>query len=96
MKGLGWKEFVDQGYVIAGSPATVRERLDEVLREMNVGQLFSLLHFGNLGREQTRKNTELYAKEVMPYLRERLWNEWEDRWGPHPLAEEERVAVAAM
>ena len=96
LKDLGWKEFVDQGYVIAGSPATVRERLDEVIREMNVGQLFSLLHFGNLGREQTRKNTELYAKEVMPYLRERLWNEWEDRWGPHPLAEEERVAVAAM
>ena len=40
---LKWKDFVEQGYVIAGSPATVRERLVEVLKEMNVGQLFTLL-----------------------------------------------------
>ena len=82
--------------MIAGSPATVRERLVEVIKEMNVGQLFSLLHFGNLSRELTRKNTELYAKEVLPFLREQLWNEWEDRWAPHPMNEEDRMPVAAL
>ena len=93
---LKWKDFVEQGYVIAGSPATVRDRLVEVIKEMNVGQLFSLLHFGNLSAELTRKNTELYATEVLPFLREQLWNEWEDRWAPHPLKEEDRMPVAAL
>ena len=93
---LKWKDFVEQGYVIAGSPATVRDRLVEVLKEMNVGQLFTLLHFGNLSAALTRKNTELYAKEVLPFLREQLWNEWEDRWAPHPMKEEDRMPVAAL
>ena len=93
---LKWKDFVEQGYVIAGSPATVRDRLVEVLKEMNVGQLFTLLHFGNLSAALTRKNTELYAREVLPFLREQLWNEWEDRWAPHPMKEEDRMPVAAL
>ena len=91
---LGWRDFVDKGYIIAGSPATVRERLMTAAKELRVGTVFALLHFGNLSREQTMKNTELYAKEVMPYLRQ-LWPEWEDRWMPKPLSGAERATVQA-
>jgi hypothetical protein len=38
------------------------------VRELNVGHLM-LLQFGNLSKEQTLRNTELYAREVMPQLR---------------------------
>ena len=96
LKGLKWKDFVDQGFIIAGSPATVRERLREALKEMNIGHVMTLCQFGNLGREQTMRNTELYAKEVMPYLKEHLWNEWEDRWYPKPLDSQHRVKAAAL
>lgn len=96
LKGLKWKDFVDQGFIIAGSPATVRERLREALKDMNVGHVMALCQFGNLGREQTMRNTELYAKEVMPYLRDNLWKEWEDRWYPKPLESQRRAKAAAL
>jgi hypothetical protein len=35
-------------------------------------------------------------KEVMPYLREHLWKEWEDRWYPKPLDLQQRVKAAAL
>lgn len=94
LKSLTWKDFVEEGYIVAGSPKTVRERLREVAKEMNVGHLMVLCQFGNLGFEQTKKNTELYAKEVLPYLRD-LWPGWEDRWYPKPLGAEARVRPAA-
>jgi alkanesulfonate monooxygenase SsuD/methylene tetrahydromethanopterin reductase-like flavin-dependent oxidoreductase (luciferase family) len=84
-ENLKWKEFIEQGYVIAGSPATVRERLREAITMLNVGHLMVLCQFGNLDKERTRKNTELFAKEVMPHLRD-MWSEWEDHWWPKPMA----------
>jgi alkanesulfonate monooxygenase SsuD/methylene tetrahydromethanopterin reductase-like flavin-dependent oxidoreductase (luciferase family) len=91
LKRLRWKDFVDEGYIIAGSPATVRERLRDVVKELNVGHVMCLLHFGNLSKEQTLRNTELYAREVMPQLRG-LWSGWTDHWYPQPLRQEDRAA----
>lgn len=92
---LQWKDFVNEGYIIAGSPKTVRERLSQVVKDMNVGHVMTLLHFGNLSREQTMKNTELYAKEVMPHMKN-LWSEWEDHWSPKPLELKQRAKAAAL
>jgi alkanesulfonate monooxygenase SsuD/methylene tetrahydromethanopterin reductase-like flavin-dependent oxidoreductase (luciferase family) len=92
---LKWKDFVNEGYIIAGSPKTVRERLSQVVKDMNVGHVMTLLHFGNLSREQTMKNTDLYAKEVMPYMKN-IWSEWEDHWSPKPLDLKQRAKAAAL
>jgi alkanesulfonate monooxygenase SsuD/methylene tetrahydromethanopterin reductase-like flavin-dependent oxidoreductase (luciferase family) len=92
---LKWKDFVDEGYIIAGSPKTVRERLSQVVKDMNVGHVMTLLHFGNLSREQTMQNTDLYAKEVMPYMKN-IWSEWEDHWSPKPLNLKQRAKAAAL
>ena len=94
LKKLRWRDFVEEGYIIAGSPATVRERLSAVVRELNVGHLMVLLQFGNLSKEQTLRNTELYAREVMPHLRG-LWSDWLDHWYPKPLCEPERASEPA-
>jgi hypothetical protein len=69
----------------------VRERLTAVVRELNVGHLMVLLHFGNLSKEQTLRNTELYAREVMPHLRS-LWSDWTDHWYPKSPRRSEGVA----
>jgi hypothetical protein len=45
--------------------------------------------------ELVRQSTELFAREVMPYLRE-TWGEWEDRWSPRPLVETERAIPARV
>ena len=81
---LSWKDLLDQGYVIGGSPATVRERLEYAIKELHTGHLMVLCQFGSMPPELARQNTELFAKEVAPHVRP-LYNEWEDRWWPQSL-----------
>ena len=75
---LTWKDFVEQGYVIGGSPETVRQQLSEAMRDMRVGHLMVLCHFGSMPPELTRYNTELFAREVMPHMKS-MWSEYEDQ-----------------
>ena len=90
---LTFKDLIRSGAVIAGSPQTVRERLREAMKSLNCGHLITGLHIGSMPPELARKNTELFAREVMPPLRD-MWSEWEDKWSPRPLPESERTAPA--
>ena len=86
-KTLRYKDFVDKGYVIAGSPATVRERLvEEVIKGLHVGNLMVLVQIGSMPHELTLKNIDLFAQEVLPHLRD-IWDEegWENHWWPERL-----------
>ena len=87
-QGLTWKEFVEEGYVIAGSPKTVVENLRKAVEGLRVGHLMVLLQIGSMPKELTMKNTELFAKEVLPHVKD-MWDEYEDHWWPQPL--EDRV-----
>jgi hypothetical protein len=80
-KLLSWKEIIDRGCVVAGSPATVVDRLNDMADRMKVGHLMLLMHYGNMSHETTLYNTTRFAREVMPKLRHRF-NEWEDKWWP--------------
>lgn len=88
----GFEEIVSKGYVVVGSPDEVAEQLREVAVTLNVGQLMLLLQFGNMSRDLTSYNTELFARSVAPQLRGLFADEWEDRWWPRPLADAERTA----
>ena len=81
---LEWKDFVEQGHIIAGSPATVREQLTEAIKMLRVGHLMCLLHIGSMPKDLTLKNTEMFAREVMPAI-EGLWDGYEDHWWPQKL-----------
>ncbi len=59
----------DAGWVIIGSPATVRRRLEEYRAEAKFDNLLIFSQFGTLPGELTRKNIEMFAKEVMPHFR---------------------------
>ena len=87
--------IVDRGYVLIGSPDEVAEQLREVATSLNVGHFMLLLQFGNMSKQLTQYNTKLFAEKVMPQLRD-LFGEWEDRWWPKPMAEEDRAAPAAF
>ncbi len=91
---LGWKEFNEQGYIIAGSPETVRERLADMVRSMNLGHLMVLLQIGSMPKELTLKNTQLFAEKVLPTLKPIWEDQWEDRWWVHPLREKARAGEA--
>jgi alkanesulfonate monooxygenase SsuD/methylene tetrahydromethanopterin reductase-like flavin-dependent oxidoreductase (luciferase family) len=86
-KTLRYRDFVEKGYVIAGSPATVRDRLlEEVVNGLHVGNLMLLVQIGSMPHELTLKNIDLLAREVLPSLRE-VWDAegWENRWWPARL-----------
>ena len=85
--GLKWKDFVDRGYVIAGSPSTVRDRLMRLAKDLNLGQLMALQMIGSMPKQLVMKNTEMFAKEVMPQLKQMWSPKWQDRWCPRPMSE---------
>ena len=64
-------DVIDKGMFICGSPETVRQKLEQYQSEIGFGHLLTLLQFGTLPAELTRKNMEIYANEVMPYLRDK-------------------------
>ena len=74
---------------------TVREQLRDILKNLRVGHLMVLAHFGDMPREKTMYNTKLIAEEVIPHLRD-IWPEYEDHWYPKPLAEQDMKMPAAV
>jgi alkanesulfonate monooxygenase SsuD/methylene tetrahydromethanopterin reductase-like flavin-dependent oxidoreductase (luciferase family) len=83
---LTWKDLLDDRYVIAGSPETVVQQMEELIKGLHVGHVFCLLHVGNMPDEKTRHSSRLFAERVMPKLRN-LWPEWKDdqRWWIKPM-----------
>jgi len=55
--------------VVVGSPRTVRDHLARLRDATNAGKLVTMLQFGTLSDELTRRNMEMFAAEVMPHLR---------------------------
>jgi hypothetical protein len=85
-----WKELCEQRYIVAGSPATVRQQLEELARSLRVGHLALGFHIGSSPIDLTNRSTHLFATDVMPHLRP-IWNEYEDHWSPTPLPASERA-----
>jgi alkanesulfonate monooxygenase SsuD/methylene tetrahydromethanopterin reductase-like flavin-dependent oxidoreductase (luciferase family) len=95
LRALRYRDFVDRGFLIAGSPATVRDRLLEGVKRLRIGHLLVLLHFGSMSHELCLKNIDLFCREVLPAL-EDLWDdEWEDRWWPERLRTRRPAAAVA-
>jgi alkanesulfonate monooxygenase SsuD/methylene tetrahydromethanopterin reductase-like flavin-dependent oxidoreductase (luciferase family) len=92
---LSWRDIVDAGYVVAGSPDKVIEQLREMSTRLRVGHLMVLCQFGNMRKDVANENTRRFAQEVAPALRE-LHDEWEDRWWPHPTAADPEPVSAAV
>src|SRR5437764_541904 len=86
LENLTWKQLVDERFVIAGSPETVRQQLEECIKGLRIGHLFCLFHNGDMPDWKTRHSTKLFAEKVMPHLRD-MWPEWkhDERWWMHPM-----------
>ncbi len=93
-QAMTWDDFVEQGYVIAGSPKTVIENLRNAVNGLRVGHLMVLLQIGSMPKDLTMKNTELFATEVMPEVKG-MWDEYEDDWWPQPIDNREVAGMAS-
>ena len=78
-------------------PGHPKERLiEEVIKRLNVGNLMVLVQIGSMPHELTLKNIDLFAREVLPGLRE-IWDDkgWENHWWPKSLRGSRQPAGAA-
>lgn len=89
------KEIVDLGYVVIGNANDVVEQIREVARSLHVGQLMPLLHFGNMSKDVTFRNTKLFAEKVMPKLKG-MFSEYEDHWWPKAMDASLRAQAAPL
>ncbi len=90
-----WGELIESGRVIAGSPETVRQRMEELIKGLRVGNVFCLMQMGDMPKDKVQHSTRLFAEQVMPKLRN-VFPEYADdsRFWCHPLAK--RVTPAAL
>ncbi len=78
---LSFWEYDELGYIIAGTPERVEQRVRELATELRIGQLITCMHLGNLPEEVAAQNNYLFGTEVIPKLRD-VWADYEDRWTP--------------
>lgn len=77
------EQMIEQGTFICGAPRTVIDQLAEYQQRGGFNIVMAGLHFGTLPHALTMKNIEIFAKDVMPALRDAL-----------PPTEVARVAAA--
>ncbi len=63
------EKSIELGLIVCGSPNTVREVLRSYWKDMRFGNLLVLCQFGTLPGDLTRRNMELFAREVMPAVK---------------------------
>jgi alkanesulfonate monooxygenase SsuD/methylene tetrahydromethanopterin reductase-like flavin-dependent oxidoreductase (luciferase family) len=92
---LTWKDLTEGGHVIAGSPETVRQRMEELIKGLNVGNIFCLMHVGNMPADKCMYSSKLFAEKVMPKLRG-MFPDWADdnRFWTTPL--KNRVTAGSL
>src|SRR5262249_61205886 len=45
---LSWHELNERGYIVAGSPETVRQRMEELIKTLRVGNIICGIHVGEM------------------------------------------------
>jgi alkanesulfonate monooxygenase SsuD/methylene tetrahydromethanopterin reductase-like flavin-dependent oxidoreductase (luciferase family) len=83
---LSWQELIELGYIVAGSPETVRQRMEELIKGLRVGNIICLFQMGDMPTEKTCHSSELFAHKVMPHLK-RIWKDYDgdERFWIRPL-----------
>lgn len=66
---LSFAELVRDGYVIAGSPDSVRREIQKIRDELNFGIFIGGGPIGDMPADKTKRSAELFAREVIPAFR---------------------------
>lgn len=96
LKPLSSKDMIREGFVIVGSADTVRERLEETVRDLNVGHMMAILQFGSMPHQLALENIERFGRDVLPALQP-IWDAegWTNPWWPKGVQQPVPDASAA-
>jgi alkanesulfonate monooxygenase SsuD/methylene tetrahydromethanopterin reductase-like flavin-dependent oxidoreductase (luciferase family) len=61
-----FEDALAQGYIIAGSASTVRDRMKRDNEIAGINYSLCRLAFGDLSFEESKRSVDLFAREVMP------------------------------
>jgi alkanesulfonate monooxygenase SsuD/methylene tetrahydromethanopterin reductase-like flavin-dependent oxidoreductase (luciferase family) len=89
---MSFWEYDELGYIIAGTPERVEQRIRALAKDLRIGQLIACAHMGDLAEDVASMNTYLMGTQVIPKLRD-LWADQPDHWTPK--VSQERIAAAA-
>jgi alkanesulfonate monooxygenase SsuD/methylene tetrahydromethanopterin reductase-like flavin-dependent oxidoreductase (luciferase family) len=89
VSSMSWDQLIRDGYVIAGSPDSVVDQMKNLITSLRVGNIFCLIHVGNMPEEKCRHSSKLFAEQVIPKLRD-MWPEYADdnRFWVSPIPEQ--------
>ncbi|MBT5048447.1 MAG: LLM class flavin-dependent oxidoreductase [Rhodospirillaceae bacterium] len=67
-RGADFESWADMGMAIAGSPETVRAKLEEQIEKLGINYLIGYLFFGTMSLEEAMRSQKLFVSEIMPHL----------------------------
>jgi alkanesulfonate monooxygenase SsuD/methylene tetrahydromethanopterin reductase-like flavin-dependent oxidoreductase (luciferase family) len=65
-----WDDVEKGVFAIVGSPETVRQKLNEYRKALGVGVVLTGCQTGTMPHAQARQSMELFAREVLPHVRD--------------------------
>ena len=64
--------LIEQGVAFAGTPAKVRASVEAQVERAGVNYLVCRFAFGDMGEHEALRSVELFAREIMPALRDEV------------------------
>jgi alkanesulfonate monooxygenase SsuD/methylene tetrahydromethanopterin reductase-like flavin-dependent oxidoreductase (luciferase family) len=64
-----FRDFVDEGWVLVGDPASVADQIKDRASRLGCGVFLGLFQIATMNHWETVRNIELFAREVMPKIR---------------------------
>lgn len=68
VRGATFEECIEEGSVIAGSPATVRVEIERQVHELGINYLLTYMFLGTMSLSEALRSMQLFSTEVMPHL----------------------------
>jgi alkanesulfonate monooxygenase SsuD/methylene tetrahydromethanopterin reductase-like flavin-dependent oxidoreductase (luciferase family) len=68
VRGANYEECVEEGSVIAGSPATVLAEIERHVVQLGINYLLAYLFLGNMAFADAQRSLKLFCTEIMPNL----------------------------
>ena len=59
---------IDMGMFVCGTANTVRQMLEDHWSKMHFDNLLTMMHFGSLPQDLTKRSMEMFAKDVLPHI----------------------------
>jgi len=85
-KGWKFKDYVDNGVIVAGSEKDVADQVEELVKKFRCGHLMVCMQIGSMPKELALDSIGRFAKTVIPRVRPLFEDEgWTNHWWPQRL-----------